>query len=135
MKLLLISNSTNVGEPYLTYPMPYIKDFLGQKPLNAVFIPYAAVTFSYDEYELKVKERFEAIGHNITSVHKATDPIQAIENAEVINVVSSSVLYMIETLNLKAREVHIYPRLPYEKDLTPIKQFVNPNFILHENYV
>ena len=95
MKLLLISNSTNVGEPYLTYPMPYIKDFLGQKSLQAVFIPYAAVTFSYDEYELKVKERFEAIGHNITSVHKAIDPIQAIENAEAIVVGGGNTFHLL----------------------------------------
>lgn len=29
MKLLLISNSTNAGEPYLKYPMPCIDEFLG----------------------------------------------------------------------------------------------------------
>jgi len=54
MKLLLISNSTNPGEGYLEYPMPYIQDFLGEKAMNALFIPYAAVTFSFDEYEEKV---------------------------------------------------------------------------------
>lgn len=27
MKLLLISNSTNAGEPYLKYPMPRIDEF------------------------------------------------------------------------------------------------------------
>ena len=45
MKLLLISNSTMPGEPYLDYPKHEIKKFLGDKPVTAVFIPYAAVTF------------------------------------------------------------------------------------------
>jgi len=98
MKLLLISNSTNVGESYLAYPMPYIEEFLGQKPLQAVFIPYAAVTFSYDEYELKVKERFQAIGYNITSIHRATDPVQAIEKAEVIVVGGGNTFHLLSKI-------------------------------------
>ena len=50
MKLLLISNSTNAGEEYLRYPMPEIGRFL-QGVSEIVFVPYAAVTFSYAEYE------------------------------------------------------------------------------------
>ena len=45
MRLLLISNSTNAGEPYLQYPMPQIGDFLkGIKEMDCV--PYAAVPCS-----------------------------------------------------------------------------------------
>ena len=55
MRLLLISNSTNAGEQYLEYPKGRIKEFLGNKHVKALFIPYAAVTFSYDDYELKVQ--------------------------------------------------------------------------------
>ena len=57
MRLLLISNSTNPGEAYLDYPKEQNKNFLGNKAKNAIFIPYAAVTFSYDEYEEKVNNR------------------------------------------------------------------------------
>jgi len=39
MRLLLISNSTNPGEPYLDYPKNNIKEFLGEKPVKALFIP------------------------------------------------------------------------------------------------
>jgi dipeptidase E len=46
MKLLLISNSTMAGEAYLDYPKYEIQKFLGKKPVTALFIPYAAVTFS-----------------------------------------------------------------------------------------
>lgn len=84
MKLLLISNSTNPGEAYLDYPKQNIKNFLGEKVVNALFIPYAAVTFSYDEYEEKVNNRFKDIGHKVTSIHHFSDPVKAVEEAEAI---------------------------------------------------
>ncbi|NDV47414.1 dipeptidase PepE [Paludibacter sp. 221] len=84
MKLLLISNSTNPGEPYLDYPKSEIKKFLGAESVEAVFIPYAAVTFSYDEYEAKVNNRFSEIGHKVKSIHHFADPVEAIREAEAI---------------------------------------------------
>ena len=84
MKLLLISNSTTPGEPYLDYPKYEIQKFLGEKTVNALFIPYAAVTFSFDLYESKVEERFAEIGHHVTSVHHSRDPVLAVQNAEAI---------------------------------------------------
>ena len=84
MRLLLISNSTNPGEEYLGYPAEYIKAFLGEKPLKALFIPYAAVTFSYDAYEEKVSARFRALGHEIISIHHFSDPVEAVKMASAI---------------------------------------------------
>jgi len=84
MRLLLISNSTNPGEKYLDYPKNNIKEFLGNSPVTALFIPYAAVTFSYDEYEKKVSERFREIGHDIISIHRFSDPVKAVMEAKVI---------------------------------------------------
>ncbi|HML66257.1 MAG TPA: dipeptidase PepE [Dysgonomonas sp.] len=84
MRLLLISNSTNPGEAYLDYPKYNIKEFLGEKPVKALFIPYAAVTFSYDEYEKKVNDRFKEIGHSVVSIHHYDDPVKAVEEAEAI---------------------------------------------------
>lgn len=84
MRLLLISNSTMPGEAYLDYPKYEIQKFLGNQPVTAVFIPFAAVTFSYDEYERKVEERFSEIGHHVKSVHRFADPVKAIEEAEAI---------------------------------------------------
>ena len=83
MKLLLISNSTNAGEPYLQYPMPYIAEFLhGVKTL--AFVPYAAVTFSYDEYLRRVRERFEPLGIRVESVHRAASPAALIRRADAV---------------------------------------------------
>lgn len=84
MRLLLISNSTNAGESYLSYPRNDIKEFLGPESVRAVFIPYAAVTFSYDTYEEKVKERFIEAGHDIVSIHRFKDPVAAVKEARAI---------------------------------------------------
>ncbi len=83
MDLLLISNSTNAGEAYLQYPIKNIASFLkGVK--EVVFIPYAAVTFSYAAYEAKVQARFDEIGIKVRSVHRAKDPKKMIREAEAI---------------------------------------------------
>ena len=66
MKLLLISNSTNAGEEYLDYPKYDIKKFLGETPVEALFIPYAAVTFSFDDYEKKVIKASPALEISIS---------------------------------------------------------------------
>jgi dipeptidase E len=84
MRLLLISNSTNPGEQYLDYPKHRIKEFLGDKHVKALFIPYAAVTFTYDDYELKVRDRFREIGHDVISIHHYTDPVSAVQKASAI---------------------------------------------------
>jgi len=84
MRLLLISNSTNPGEPYLDYPKNNIREFLGKRHVKALFIPYAAVTFSFDDYEMKVRDRFREIGHDIISIHHYSDPVKAVKNAAAI---------------------------------------------------
>ena len=84
MKLLLISNSTNQGEAYLNYPKGDIQSFLGSDIKKTLFLPYAAVSFSYDVYAEKVQERFDEIGYKVDSIHLHKDPIEAVEQAEAI---------------------------------------------------
>ena len=88
MKLLLISNSTNAGEEYLRYPLAQIAQHL-QGVKEVAFVPYAGVTFSYDEYEAKVQARFNEIGIRVHSVHHDACPAQTIAAAEAIVVGSS----------------------------------------------
>lgn len=99
MRLLLISNSTMPGEAYLDYPKREIKMFLGQKPLTALFIPYAAVTFSFDTYEQKVTERFTELGFNVKSIHHFSDPVQAVNDAEVIVVGGGNTWQLVRMLH------------------------------------
>ncbi|MCE4563534.1 dipeptidase PepE [Maribellus sp. CM-23] len=98
MKLLLISNSTMPGEAYLDYPKNEIKKFLGEKPVTAVFIPYAAVTFSFDEYCEKVESRFAEIGHHVVGIHTFADPVKAIQQAEAIVVGGGNTWQLVRML-------------------------------------
>jgi dipeptidase E len=98
MRLLLISNSTNAGEQYLEYPKQKIREFLGDKHVKALFIPYAAVTFSWDDYELKVRERFRETGHDIISIHHYSDPVSAVSNASAIVVGGGNTWMLLKLL-------------------------------------
>jgi dipeptidase E len=98
MRLLLISNSTNAGEEYLDYPKHEIARFLGEKRVKALFIPYAAVTFSYDDYEKKVAERFNEVGHDIVSIHKFNDKVKAVKEAEAIVVGGGNTWHLLKTI-------------------------------------
>lgn len=83
MNLLLISNSTNAGEAYLKYPIAEIAKTL-KGVTEVVFIPYAAVTFSYNEYERKVQERFNEIGIKVNSIHHAINKRNYLRQAQAI---------------------------------------------------
>jgi dipeptidase E len=99
MRLLLISNSTNHGEEYLGWCMDEIADFLGKCPHTALFIPYAAVTFSFDEYEAKVEKRFAEFGHHICSIHHAKDPVGAVKNAHAIVIGGGNTWQLVRLLH------------------------------------
>jgi len=99
MKLLLISNSTMPGEAYLDYPKHEIKRFLGDKPLTVLFIPYAAVTFSFGLYEQKVAERFAELGFQVKSIHHFDDPVEAVNQAEVIVVGGGNTWQLVRMLH------------------------------------
>lgn len=73
--------------------------------------------------------------HQIIYMNKITgytmlDWAKVIENADQIYTVSTSNLFLIETLPIKASNVCIYPRLPRENNFEGILEFVNKNFIL-----
>ncbi|HEC43028.1 MAG TPA: dipeptidase PepE [Bacteroides sp.] len=98
MRLLLISNSTNAGETYLEHPLQEIKTFLGEKPVNAVFVPYAGVTISFDDYTGRVRSRFQEIGHDITSVNDVSDPVKAVEEAGAVIVGGGNTFQLVKLM-------------------------------------
>lgn len=97
MRLLLISNSTNAGEAYLEYPKNNIKDFLGDVR-DVMFVPYAAVTFSYDTYLEKVQQRFSEIGISVNSVHQFADPAKALSEAQAIVVGGGNTFHLLKNM-------------------------------------
>jgi dipeptidase E len=105
-KLLLISNSTNSGEEYLGWPRQLIADFFsGTKVSRILFIPYAGVTVSFNDYTTKVKEVFEKLGLEIYSIENEPNRIDAIHKAEAIAVGGGNtfqLVYMLHKLRLMA---------------------------------
>jgi dipeptidase E len=97
-KLLLLSNSTNFGEQYLQYPQDAIKSFLRHEVKDVLFIPYAGVGFSYDEYTAKVANPFEQMGYRLKGIHTCDDPKEAIMQAEAIAVGGGNTFALLNLL-------------------------------------
>lgn len=97
MRLLLISNSTNAGEAYLEYPKYEIQKFLSNTT-EVLFIPYAGVTVSWDDYEAKVKSRFAEIGINVKSIHHFHNPVEAVQQAQAIVVGGGNTFQLLKLM-------------------------------------
>ncbi|MEG1607726.1 MAG: dipeptidase PepE [Mucinivorans sp.] len=99
MNLLLISNSTNAGEAYLEYPKQNIATFLAlQKVSRVLFIPYAGVTVTWNDYEIKVRNRFAEFGVAVDSIHHCPNPVQAVLEAQCIVVGGGNTFALLKTM-------------------------------------
>lgn len=97
----MLSNSTNYGETYLSSSQKEIKKFLGNSIQKAVFIPYEAVSNSYDAITEKVRNIFENIGYQIDSVHLTQKPQELIQKAEAIVIAGGNTFHLIHWLHKK----------------------------------
>ncbi len=97
-RLLLLSNSTNYGEPYLEYPQSAITDFLGTEVRTVLFIPYAGIRMSFDDYAATVRQRFEAMGYKLDSIHRAGDPVAAVRSAQAVAVGGGNTFHLLRGL-------------------------------------
>lgn len=55
-----------------------------------------------------------------------------LEQAKEIHTVSTSLFFVIEALKLEKTSLHLYPRKPLDKDLSPIKTLINNKWTCHE---
>jgi dipeptidase E len=97
-RLLLLSNSTNYGEEYLRHPLSAIRSFLGEGCKRVLFVPFAGVRMSYDDYAAKVRERFREIGYELDSVHESGDAARAVAEAEAIAVGGGNTFHLLRGL-------------------------------------
>ncbi len=97
-RLLLLSNSTNHGEGYLQYPVGAIKDFLGAAVRRLLFVPFAGVRSSFDDYTATVRERFEEMGYGLDSVHAMADPRASVKSAEALAVGGGNTFQLLRSL-------------------------------------
>ena len=112
MNLLLISNSTNFGEPYLAWPMTQLESFCEKNNLKSdskvVIVPFAGVFIggnpypqSYDAYTTRVKNVFaDKLGlNNFVSVHEVEDKIQLVGEADCIVVGGGNTFHLVAELH------------------------------------
>lgn len=83
MELLLLSNSTLPGKAWLEHALPLIAGQVKGRR-KAVFIPFAGVTQSWDDYTAKVAAVMAAMAVSVTGIHSVDDPIAAIESTEMV---------------------------------------------------
>ena len=94
---LLISASSYQDTGYLRHCKNWVKDFLGESGNEEIlFIPYAGVRRTNDEYEQKVIDRLK--NKNIKSIHHYEDKISAIKNANSIAVGGGNTFMLLYTL-------------------------------------
>lgn len=94
-RVLLISNSTLFGSGYLDHAESEIRDFLGGSK-RVLFVPFAL--YDRDAYASTARERFQKMGYDLSSVHSASDPVQAITETEAIFVGGGNTFRLLKTL-------------------------------------
>ena len=110
-RLLLLSNSKNVGQGYLEHAEPHIRDFLGTGVRTVLFVPYAAVRLTFDAFTAMVAERFSAMGYGVTPIHRARSPKVAVRKAEAIVVGGGNTFQLLKSLHEKGLVAAIRERV------------------------
>jgi dipeptidase E len=80
-RLLLISNSTLYGGSYLDHAEEQIRRSLGTIR-QVLFIPFAL--HDQDVYADQAATRYAAMGYSLQSIHRVSEPKQAIDSAEAL---------------------------------------------------
>jgi len=97
LNLLLLSNSTNYGEPYMKWCSSIISNFVNDNS-SVVFIPYAAVGFSYNDYTDKVNQALSSYNIKVHNLDDFDDKIQALQDATAIFVGGGNTFHLLKSL-------------------------------------
>ncbi len=96
MELLLLSNSTLPGKAWLEHALPLIAGQVKGRR-KAVFIPFAGVTQSRDDYTAKVAAVMAPMAVSVTGIHSVDDPIAAIESTEMVIVGGGNTFQLLKS--------------------------------------
>ncbi|MCA1634390.1 MAG: dipeptidase PepE [Acidobacteria bacterium] len=98
-KLLLFSNGSElIGDEQTEFALSSFRDFLGADVRRILFVPFAAVIKSYDEYAARVRAGFGPLGFAIESLHEAPDALAAVERAEAFAVGGGNTFHLLRGL-------------------------------------
>lgn len=112
-RLLLISNSTNAGSGFLDHCM---EEMLGTiQDRRVLFVPYAL--HDVDAYADTAVERLEREGVEVTSIHRATDPLDAVQTASTVFVGGGNTFRLLDHLQrlglVEAIRTRVAAGVPY----------------------
>lgn len=84
MRLLLLSNAKREGMGYLEHATGYFRDFFGTSVREVLFVPFAGVTKTPDQYVDQVRPVFDGLGIRVTGIHSVPDPVAAVRRAQAV---------------------------------------------------
>ncbi|MGF1723944.1 dipeptidase PepE [Photobacterium nomapromontoriensis] len=101
MDLLLLSNGKVAGNTkVMEFALPAITELLTRKKVkNVVVIPYAVIRSSHDDRAAMVADSLSHLDVNVTGLHQAVDPVQAIRDADAIVVSGGNTWVLNKTLH------------------------------------
>lgn len=96
-RLLLLSNSRDAEGRYLAHALDALAQHLAGVR-EAAFVPYAAVTISWDAYAERVGAALAPLGVRVRGVHAAGDPAAAVRDAEAVLVGGGNTFHLLRAL-------------------------------------
>jgi dipeptidase E len=115
-KILAFSSSRSGNSAFLELPSFVINEFIGSKPTNIAFIPFADAGKKYEEYAVAVEKGLKNLALKI-NVALPSNAVSVIENCDAILVGGGNTfklihdLYELEILNIILEKVN--NGLPY----------------------
>lgn len=114
----------NLGNEYALYdklgitgPYNFINEYFGG---------------SFEKVEIKPENGLQNVYLRRVDNFTLIDWLKVIENAENIYTVETSILWLIEAFPTKAKELHLYPRLPWLEDTKYIQDYLTKNWKYHD---
>lgn len=92
---------------------------------------FAGPEFNY-KIDINLETDLKIIHQEYVEGFTLLDWCGVLEQAKEIHTVSTSLFFVIEALKLQNTPLHLYPRKPLDKDLSPIKTLINNKWICHE---
>ncbi|MDT7779011.1 MAG: dipeptidase [Acidobacteriota bacterium] len=98
-RLLLLSNGSElVGENPSEFALGALRDFLGTNVRRVLFVPFATVIRSEDEYAARIRRVFGPLGYEVESLHETADTRASVERADAFAVGGGNTFHLLRKL-------------------------------------
>lgn len=99
MRFLLLSNSTNFAESYMQWCKHTIANFLTEgESRNIVFVPFAAASFTTNDYTKTVNNALAEVGLKVTNLDDSIDKVKALQEATAIFVGGGNTFHLLKKM-------------------------------------